>query len=382
MWNPRRKLAWLVLVPLAVIAAGLFSLPLLLNTADYRALLVEQAELQLGRKVSVKGVSVEVFPYVRIALDDVVIKEPDGTTQFLFADHFFIDLRFFPLLQRKVQAKRILLDKPKLVIRRGASGLLNISDLFSQTAQPSDFATPMLGDEIAIADGEFVFEDSFGAEAARTVTLRHVTTTLKRAGVQLDFKFYAALPYEQAESTFSVTGKVSREALLGARPGGKAVGRLEAKGANLSQLAAFLNDNPVLRRIAVPVDLAGAFEYRWAKNHQGTERVGRRSDDHGERRPQQAVYPVAGNCIVADHHAVSPGIARERSPRGDGPILCAGLPEAGTSERLRPTGVIAGGMGSPAGASVDGQRRGGSLGRFRRSRAGFSSTWTASQSIS
>lgn len=266
MWNPRRKLAWLVLVPLAVIAAGLFSLPLLLNTADYRALLVEQAELQLGRKVSVKGVSVEVFPYVRIALDDVVIKEPDGTTQFLFADHFFIDLRFFPLLQRKVQAKRILLDKPKLVIRRGASGLLNISDLFSQTAQPSDFATPMLGDEIAIADGEFVFEDSFGAEAARTVTLRHVTTTLKRAGVQLDFKFYAALPYEQAESTFSVTGKVSREALLGARPGGKAVGRLEAKGANLSQLAAFLNDNPVLRRIAVPVDLAGAFEYRWAKN--------------------------------------------------------------------------------------------------------------------
>ena len=246
-------------------AAIVLSLPLILNTADYQALIVEQAELQLGRKVSVKRASVEVFPYVRIALDDVVIKELDGTTQFLFADHFFIDLRVFPLLQRKVLAKRILLDKPKLAIRRGAAGILNISDMFSPTAQPSDFTTPMLGEEIAIADGEFVFEDSFGAEASRAVTLRHVTTTLKREGVQLGFKFYAALPHDNTEATFTVTGRVSREALVGTRPGGKAVGRLEAKGVSLSRLAVFLNDNPVLRSVTVPVDLTGAFEYRWAK---------------------------------------------------------------------------------------------------------------------
>ena len=85
MWNLRRKIAWLVLIPVAVLAAVIFSLPLLLNTADYQAFLVEQAEMQLGRKVSVKQASVEVFPYLRIALDDVVIKELDGTTQFLFA---------------------------------------------------------------------------------------------------------------------------------------------------------------------------------------------------------------------------------------------------------------------------------------------------------
>jgi len=265
VWNLRRKLAWLVLVPVAVIAAIILSLPLILNSADYQALLVEQAQMQLGRKVEMKRATVEVFPYVRMALDDVVIKEPDGTTPFLFADHFFIDLRIFPLLQRKVLAKRILLDKPKMAIRRGAAGILNISDLFSQTAQPSDFTTPMLGDEISIADGEFVFEDSFGAEAPRTVTFRHVTTTLKRAGTQLGFKFYAALPYENAETTFTVTGQVLREALVGARPGGKVAGRLEAKGVHLSQLAPFLNDNPVLRAVGIPLDLAGAFEYRWAK---------------------------------------------------------------------------------------------------------------------
>ena len=266
MWNPRRKLAWLVLVPVAVIAALALSLPLILNTADYQALLVEQAEMQLGRKVSVKRASVEVFPYVRMALDDVVIREPDGTTQFLFADHFFIDLRVFPLLQRKVLVKRILLDKPRMAIRRGAAGILNISDLFSQGAQPSDFTTPLLADEISIADGEFVFEDSFGAEAPRTVTLRHVTTTLKQAGMQMDFKFHAALPHDNAEMTLTVMGQVSRAAIMGARPGGKATGRLEAKGVSLSRLAVFLNDNPLLRTVSAPIDLAGAFEYRWAKS--------------------------------------------------------------------------------------------------------------------
>lgn len=266
MWNLRRKIAWLVLIPVAVLAAAIFSLPLLLNTADYQAFLVEQAEMQLGRKVSVKQASVEVFPYLRIALDDVVIKELDGTTQFLFADHFLIDLRIFPFLQRKVVVKRILLDKPKMAIRRGAAGILNISDMFSQGAQPSDFTTPMLGDEISISDGEFVFEDSFGAEAARTVTLRHVTATIKKEGVQLGFKLYGAIPNENAEMTFTMTGRVSRESLVGARPGGKSVGRVEAKGVNLSRLAMFLNDNPILRSISTPIDLAGSFEYRWAKS--------------------------------------------------------------------------------------------------------------------
>jgi len=234
------SLGLLAIFPVAVLAAVIFSLPLLLNTADYQAFLVEQAEMQLGRKVSVKQASVEVFPYLRIALDDVVIKELDGTTQFLFADHFLIDLRIFPFLQRKVVVKRILLDKPKMAIRRGAAGILNISDMFSQGAQPSDFTTPMLGDEISISDGEFVFEDSFGADAARTVTLRHVTATIKKEGVQLGFKLYGAIPDESAETTFTVTGRVSRESLVGARPGGKSVGRVEARGVNLSRLATFL----------------------------------------------------------------------------------------------------------------------------------------------
>jgi len=264
MWNRRRKLAWLVLVPAAVIAALALSLPLILNSADYKALLVEQAEFQLGRKVDVARVQVEVFPHVRIALDKVTIQEPGSREVFISAERLFLDLRIFPLLTKKVRVKRIELDRPKVAIKRGVAGILNFSDMFSQDAQPADFVTPMLGDEMVITDGEVLFEDHFATEMPRRVTLRHVAITVKRIGSQLGLTFSAAIPHEQTAMTFTVTGQVLREAIEGARPGGKATGQVEAKGVHLSQLAPFLNDHPLLRAVTVPMDLTSAFDYHWA----------------------------------------------------------------------------------------------------------------------
>lgn len=258
------KIAWLVIVPLAILAALALSLPLILNSADYKAVLVEQAEFQLGRTVEVGRAQVEVFPHVRITLEDVTIREPGSQETFVSAERLFLDLRVFPLLAKKVVVKRIELNRPTVTIKRGAAGLLNVSDLFSKGAQPSDFTTPMLGDEMAITDGKFLFEDHFGVESPRTVTLRQVTTTVKRIGAELGVTFSAAIPHEQADMTVMVAGHVVREVSDAARPGGKITGQVEAKGVRLNQLAQFLNDAPLLRAVVVPVDLASAFDYQWA----------------------------------------------------------------------------------------------------------------------
>jgi len=264
VWNVRRKLAWLILVPLAVVAAAILSLPLLLNSADYKALLVEQAEAQLGRKVEMAQAHVEVLPYVRVALDDVVIREADGRTAFLSAQRLFVDLRIFPLLRRKVIAKRILLDHPKVAVKRGADGRLNVADLFAPT-QEGGFALPMLVEQTVIADGQIVFEDAFRTETPRTLALRRVTTAFKAGPRELSFKFFAAMPYGQGESTFNVTGQVLRVATSGSGVGGKAEGRVETKGVNLQQLTPYLQDHALLSGLAGVVDLAAVFEYRWAQ---------------------------------------------------------------------------------------------------------------------
>jgi len=264
VWNLRRKVAWLVLLPLALLAALLLSLPLILNSADYQALLVREAQAQLGRKVEMKQAHVEVFPHIRMALDDVVIREADGQEEFLSTEHLFLDLRIFPLLKRKVMAKRIALDMPKVKIKRGPDGKLNISDLFAATADTTGFTTPLLGEEVSIADGEITFEDTYGSATPRTVSFRHVNATIKRTGVHLGYRFFAAMPQEDGDATITVTGVVARQAIEEAGAGGRATGRVEAKRVGLARLAPFLNDNMVLRGVQTPVDLAASYEYRWA----------------------------------------------------------------------------------------------------------------------
>src|SRR5438309_8546499 len=264
VWNLRRTVAWLVLLPLAILAALILSLPLILNSADYQALLISQAQDQLGRKVEMKRAHVEVFPYVRMTLDDVVIREADGQDEFLSTEHLFIDLRIFPLLKRKVLAKRIALDMPKVKIKRGPDGKLNISDLFAATADTTRFPTPLLAEQLSIADGEIAFEDTYGSTLPRTVAFRHVNTTVKRTGMHLGYRFFAAVPQETGDATITVTGAVARQAIEQAGVGGRATGRVEAKRVDLAQLAPFLNDNMFLRGVQTPVDLAASYEYRWA----------------------------------------------------------------------------------------------------------------------
>src|SRR5438445_918927 len=176
VWNLRRTVAWLILLPLAILAALILSLPLILNSADYQALLISQAQDQLGRKV-----------------------------------------------------------------------------------------------EMNRADVEIAFEDTYGSALPRTVAFRHVNTTVKRTGMHLGYRFFAAVPQETGDATITVTGAVARQAIEQAGVGGRATGRVEAKRVDLAQLAPFLNDNMFLRGVQTPVDLAASYEYRWATGTRALE---------------------------------------------------------------------------------------------------------------
>src|SRR5256886_14204923 len=252
VWNLRRKVAWLVLLPLALLAALLLSLPLILNSADYQALLVREAQAQLGRKVEMKQAHVEVFPHIRMALDDVVIREADGQEEFLSTEHLFLDLRIFPLLKRKVLPKRIALDMPKVKIKRGPDGKLNISDLFAATADTASFTTPLLGEELSIADGEIAFEDTYGSALPRTLAFPHVNTTVKRTGMHLGYRFFAAMPQETGDATITVTGAVARQAIEQAGAGGRATGRVEAERVDLAPVAPVPEGNMFVRGVHTP----------------------------------------------------------------------------------------------------------------------------------
>lgn len=267
VWNRRRIVVWLILLPLAVLTAVILSLPRILNNADYKAFLIEQAESQLGRKVELGQAHVEVFPYVRMALDDVRIWDPDGRTVFVNAKRLFLDLRIFPLLQRKVIAKRISLDQPKVVIKRGRDGKLNVSDLFSPNRE-GGMTLPLLVEHTALADGQIEFQDAFQTDTVRTLIFRRVTTSFQAGARELNFKFFAAMggePGQKAESTVNIQGQVVRVPIGGMVPGGKARGKVEAKNINLSEISLFLPPQFILEDLHPSISLTSAFEYTWGE---------------------------------------------------------------------------------------------------------------------
>src|SRR2546428_8309088 len=142
----------------------------------------------------------------------------------------------------------------------GPSAKLNRSDLFAATADTTSFTTPVLGEELSIADGEITSEDTYGSALPRTVAFRHVNTTVKRTGMHLGYRFFAAMPQETGDATITVTGAVARQAIEQAGAGGRATGRVEAKRVSLARLPSFPNDNVFLRGGQPPVDLAGSYE--------------------------------------------------------------------------------------------------------------------------
>ena len=259
-----RKFLWWIVLPLAVVVVFALSLPYILRSIDYRALLVWQLESQLNRKVELGKASVEFFPHVRIMLKGITIREPNSSTPFMSADRLFVDLRIFPLLARKVVVKRLLLDRPILRITRGPDGKLNIADLFTSTQ--GAVTVPMLGEQTTIAEGRISFTEAYQTDVIRTLTIEHLNTNVKSGLREISATLSASIPYEKGESTITLTAKVPRQFTLEGLRAERGNGRLEAKNLNLAQLAPFLESRSLVVGGHGVVSVSTAFEYRAGKD--------------------------------------------------------------------------------------------------------------------
>ncbi|MDE3020151.1 MAG: AsmA family protein, partial [Nitrospirota bacterium] len=81
-------LGLLALVLLVVLAFQFFFDP-----EQFKALLIQQVEEQLGRNIEVSQARFSVFPRIRLELSDVVIRDLDPTRVFFKAKKFDLVLR-------------------------------------------------------------------------------------------------------------------------------------------------------------------------------------------------------------------------------------------------------------------------------------------------
>jgi len=144
----------------------LLALPFLVPLDSVRARVVAAAEAALHRKVEIGKMRLQIFSGLGAGVEKVAVRNPEGweSPALLSADAVSIKVAFWPLLSRRVEVRRIVLDGVTVTIERSPAGALNVGDFVSAGSRESapasqTAAAALLVSRIEIARGRAVFVD-------------------------------------------------------------------------------------------------------------------------------------------------------------------------------------------------------------------------------
>jgi len=217
-----RKTVKYSLILLALLAVALLAAPFFIDINHYKGLIIEKAEQATGRRVEISGLHASFFPWVGVRLDDVRIANRQGFSNedFLQVKSLDVRLALLPLLSKRVEIKRFVLDSPKLLLERGADGAGNWEDLLPAAKEktPTDGVGGMQAPaamgggaslvalsakSLRMLNGEVHYRD---IRSGSDITLSDFG--IKVDGVQLDQPVHVQASGKLSGDTFSVKAEV------------------------------------------------------------------------------------------------------------------------------------------------------------------------------
>lgn len=92
-----------------------------------QAMIIPPIQEALGRDVSIGTIDVSLFK--GISVNDVAVKEADGSTDFLSVGSFVLRYNLMPLLQKELVVSEVRLENPSIEVSRDKNGVFNFSTL-------------------------------------------------------------------------------------------------------------------------------------------------------------------------------------------------------------------------------------------------------------
>jgi hypothetical protein len=164
-----------ILVALLVLAA--LALPYVVSLDAMRARAAAAAESVLHRKVEIGKMRLEIFSGLGAGLEKVAVLNHPGfeSPALVSADRVSFKVAFWPLLSRRIEVRKVVLDGVTVAIERGPDGALDIDDFLSAAKRDSApasqaAAAALLVSRIEIVRSRVLFVDRKVAPG-RTVTL-------------------------------------------------------------------------------------------------------------------------------------------------------------------------------------------------------------------
>jgi hypothetical protein len=264
------------IVAILLLAVGILAFPLLYDPNAFKQLLLDQVEQQIGRKIEVGEARLEVFPRIHLELSDVVIRDADPSYVFFRAKRLDLVLRAYSLLRQQIVGKRLVIEHPRVELRRDAEGQWNFlhTGVAREPASGENrtmgdpFALLMLVKESTVSDGAVKVIDEFRPDGVRSLDIQGIDAKIVvgQRGQQADVQISGALVSPGGPSTFSVDGRIEERDLgpkLAIEEGGASTpavtfeGTAEAAKIDIRQVAEFFGPRPVPERIHGTMDVSG-----------------------------------------------------------------------------------------------------------------------------
>jgi AsmA protein len=139
-----RTLLIIVIGLVALIVVALALAPALLNLEQIKERVVNRVEQQLHRNVELGQMRLEFFSGLGAGLDKLTIANPKGwqSPYFVKVDTLSIKVALLPLLSRKIEVSKIILNTGDIVVERDAQGRFNYDDLTAASATTTDTNAP------------------------------------------------------------------------------------------------------------------------------------------------------------------------------------------------------------------------------------------------
>jgi len=143
-----KKVAIVFGVFIGVILLVLLALEYVVDLNSYTPKITAPMEDALHRKVELGNISLSLLRGPGAKVQDITIFEQDRSNLFVQVKGIVARVKLLPLLSKKVEVAKILLNKPVVTIKRDREGVWNFGDLLGKTAE----ASPQVPEEPATSE--------------------------------------------------------------------------------------------------------------------------------------------------------------------------------------------------------------------------------------
>lgn len=151
-------LIWIAGIIIALLLIVSVAVKLIFTKEKLLAMIQPQVEKALNRKVSIEDISPSIFKGLGVDIKGLEISNLPGYEQknLFKIKNFSVRVKFWPLLKKRIEVRKIILDQPEIFIEKNRDGVLSIADLMKSGGGPLPL---ILFENVQIKNGSFTYDD-------------------------------------------------------------------------------------------------------------------------------------------------------------------------------------------------------------------------------